>query len=120
MKFKNVVINDMCFRTIQVHLDFENGSVIEKCKKKIKNKLYSLVNRMPKYDAIKDIYTLKFDEKEVVPSFRNFQLVCPQMPDHLTLSLGMVNFKKWAISHSFPWNATQAFSIALSAIVSDV
>lgn len=119
IKFKNVILDQMKFRTIRVCLNFENTSVIHKYQKRITEKLFSLVNRMPKYDSVKNSYTLKFDEKTIVPSFKNFQLVSPSMPDHLTLSLGMVSDDKWAISHSFPWNATQAFSIALSAIVNN-
>lgn len=120
IRFKKVLIDKLQFRTIQVHLDFEDGSVTQKYRKKTGNRLFKLVNRMPKYDPIKDVFTLKFQESTIVPSFKNFQLVNPTMPDHLTLSLGVINYERWSISHSFPWNATQAFSIALSAIISDI
>lgn len=119
VKFKNVVLNAMRFRTIQVCLDFEKGSVLQKHQKRLTDKLYNLVNRMPKYDPVKNTYTLKFDHTKIIASYKNFQLVSPLMPDHVTLSLGMLEDNKWTICHSFPWTATQAFSIALAAIIKD-
>lgn len=117
--FRNVVIDKLLFRTIHVYFDFDDGSVTQKYRNKTRAGLFNLVNRMPKYDPVKNVYTLRFEESTIVPSFKNFQLISPQMPDHITLSMGVVNYGQWALSHSFPWNATQAFSIALSAIISD-
>lgn len=117
IRYKEIIKDDVKFRGMSVNLNFEDNSILFKYKNRITDQIFSLVNRMPKFDPSKNIFTLKYDDKLVVPCYKNFQLVSPAMPDHLTLSLGRITDKKWTIAHSFPWNATQAFSIALSTIL---
>lgn len=119
IKFKDLIMDQSLFKNIKVYYCADDNSILKIYKNTHSSKIFKLMNQIPKYNPKKKIYTLKYDNQNVIPCEKNFQLINDAIPDHINLSFGRLSENEWILTHSFPWNATQAFSIALSVILQD-
>lgn len=74
-------------------------------------------NRKPFYNRDTNEYMLNFNGRVTLPSSRNFQLVNPMEPSYTVLIFGKINESVYALDHTYPWNAYQAFGIGLASLI---
>ncbi|ELQ75370.1 Tub family protein [Trachipleistophora hominis] len=117
IKYANVMCDHKLFHDIEVIYTVEGDSVLERYRNNEEDKIIRLVNKKPRYNKDRDLYTLNYNNSSIMPSERNFQLTHPKIPSHINLSFGANSENDYRLNYTFPWNALQAFAISLSALL---
>jgi len=75
-----------------------------------------LVNKQPYYNTETDTYVLNFNGRVTLPSVRNFQIIHPHDATYITMIFGKISETEYVLDYTYPWNAVDAFGVALSSI----
>ncbi|TBU11682.1 Tub-like protein [Hamiltosporidium tvaerminnensis] len=96
--------------------NFENKSISERWRERDLSSIIFLCNKKPVFNAETNSYVLNFNGRVTMPSVKNFQLIHPQEPSYITLTFGKILSNVFVLDYQYPWNAIEAFSIAITAL----
>lgn len=100
---------------VEVKPKNENGSIIEKWKRKDMNDLVELHNKTPIWNEETQSYVLNFHGRVTQASVKNFQIVHSNDVDYIVMQFGRIDEDVFTCDFNYPMCAIQAFGIALSS-----
>lgn len=77
----------------------------------------ALTNKRPIYNMDTSSYVLNFNGRVTLPSVKNFQVIHPNDSSYITLMFGKIGDNDFVLDFTYPWNALEAFGVAVSSLV---
>jgi tubby and related proteins len=93
----------------------ENGTIIEKFKRKDMNDIVELHNKTPIWNEETQSYVLNFHGRVTQASVKNFQIVHSNDIEYIVMQFGKIDEEVFTCDYNYPMCAIQAFGIALSS-----
>jgi len=76
---------------------------------------FAVQTKEPVFDAYTNSYRLNFHGRVTVPSIKNFQIIHPDDPNETLCQFGKVESDRFHLDYRRPFNALQAFCVALAS-----
>ena len=90
-------------------------------KTKNRNTLYKIESKLPEYNEMFNIYTLKFIRRKVIPNEKNLQLIYSEYKEdnnNILLQFAQNHQNEFILDYKYPFNNIIAFSVAITAFTS--